>query len=50
MSFNSNIHDVNMEQCVLALMATSLSLESIGQELDAECFTQIVINKYTRQS
>lgn len=39
MSFNSNIHDVNMEQCVLAaLMTTSLSLESIGQELDAECF------------
>ncbi|WP_375581523.1 replicative DNA helicase [Acinetobacter baumannii] len=39
MSFNSNIHDVNMEQCILAaLMTTSLSLESIGQELDAECF------------
>ncbi|HHP7939548.1 TPA: replicative DNA helicase [Acinetobacter baumannii] len=39
MGFSSNIHDVNMEQCVLAaLMTTALSLETIGQELDAECF------------
>ncbi|EPJ9221075.1 replicative DNA helicase, partial [Acinetobacter baumannii] len=29
----------NMEQCVLAaLMTTALSLETIGQELDVECF------------
>lgn len=34
MGFSSNIHDVNMEQCVLAaLMTTALSLETIGQEL-----------------
>ncbi|EMM5290877.1 AAA family ATPase [Acinetobacter baumannii] len=39
MGFSSNIHDVNMEQCVLAaLMTTALSLETIGQELDVECF------------
>ncbi|MGU2619204.1 replicative DNA helicase [Acinetobacter baumannii] len=39
MSLNTNIHDVNMEQCVLAaLMTTALSLETIGQELDVECF------------
>lgn len=39
MGFISNIHDVNMEQCVLAaLMTTSLSLESIGQDLDVDCF------------
>lgn len=39
MSLNTNIHDVSMEQCVLAaLMTTALSLETIGQELDVECF------------